>query len=269
MDRRGSRHGSDRFSGVQIMDRRSTLTEDLRSAVAHHELVAVYQPQVDLRTDRIVAAEALCRWQHPALGWVSPAEFIPIAEDVGLIHEIGHFMLEVSCRAAAGWNDLGIEVSVNVSPLQLETEEAFALLVSGLDGLSDCESTLTLEVTETQPILDLAPVAARLRKLQERGLGISIDDFGTGHSSLSQLTDLPASEVKIDQSLVQDVSSETTSTIAVVVRFAHSTGVRVVAEGVESDAQLARIKQLGCDRAQGFLIGRPVPEAEFRALVVA
>lgn len=251
------------------MNRRLTLTEDLRSAVANRQLVAVYQPQLDLHTDRIIAAEALCRWQHPALGPLSPAEFIPIAEESGLIHEIGRFMLEVGCDAAAAWSDLGIEVSVNVSPLQLATDEAFALLVSGLDGLPDCTGALAIEVTETQPILDLPPVAARLRTLQRRGLGISIDDFGTGHSSLSQLTDLPASEVKIDQSLVQDVSSETTSAIAVVVQVAHSTGVRVVAEGVESEAQLARVKHLGCDRAQGFLVGRPVPEAEFRALVVS
>lgn len=251
------------------MDRRSILTGDLGSALPHRELVAVYQPQVDLHTDRIVAAEALCRWRHPTLGVVWPVEFIPIAEEIGIIHEIGRFMLEVGGRAAAAWSDLGVEVSVNVSPLQLETDEAFALLVSGLDSLPDFEGALTLEVTESQPILDLPPVVARLQTLQQRGLGISIDDFGAGHSSLAQLTSLPATEVKIDQSLVQDVSPATSSTIATVVQLAHAAGTRVVAEGVETEAQLHRIMLLGCDRAQGFLIGRPTSEAQFRTLVSA
>lgn len=253
------------------MDRRVILALALHDAVARGDLEVHYQPQIDLASERIVAAEALCRWTHPTLGVVAPAEFIPIAEEEGLIHLLGQVVLDQSCRAVTGWSEAGlhVDVSVNVSPLQLESDEAFTFLESGLECMPERSGAVTLEVTEVLPILDMPPVVERLEQLHSRGVGISIDDFGTGHSSFSQLRSLPATEVKIDQTLIQDGSDEARAIVATVVEIAHRDGIRVVAEGVESREHLEWARELQCDRAQGYLIGWPMPEAEFRALALA
>lgn len=233
---------------------------DLHGAVGRGEIVPFFQPQVDLSTRHTVAVEVLCRWFHPQFGLVSPIDFIPVAEANGAILEIGKFMLEETCRAAAEWHDLGspLGVSVNVSPIQLAQPNFFELLLKNLHRLQLPPQTLTIEITESLPIANLPMVIDRLGSLRDLGLGVSIDDFGTGYSSIAQLQSLPATELKIDQTLVQDNSDETKQLVSAVVGVVRARGIRVVAEGVETEAQLERVLEFGCDRAQGFLFSSPL-----------
>ena len=237
-----------------------SLERDLRGAVDRGEIVAWFQPQVDVISGRVTAVEALARWQHPTQGLVSPMVFIPAAERTGAIHEIGAFMLYEGCRNAARWRSQGyqLDVSVNVSAVQLARPGVFEQLHELLGTFGLPQGTLTIEITESQLIADLRDVAARLARLQSYGLGVSLDDFGTGHSSLSQLQDLPITELKIDRSLIQELTVGG-AMVSVAVALLQERGVRVVAEGVETEEQLERVRGLRCDRAQGFLFGRPMP----------
>ena len=243
----------------------------LQGAVARQEITAWFQPQLSLDAGVIVAAEALCRWTHPVLGSVPPGVFIPVAEETGLIEEIGQFMLEESCRAALEWSQLPtpIEVSVNVSPAQLSTPRFTDELAVELQRLSLVPQALTIEITESLPIDDVPVVVQRLDELRMLGLGVAIDDFGTGHSSLSQLRRLHATELKIDRSLVIDSSAEVARMLREVIDEVHAAGLRVVAEGVETAAQLEHVRALQCDRAQGYLISRPVPKRAIDLLLAA
>lgn len=245
------------------------LASDLYGAVARGEIVAHYQPQIDLATDRIVAAEALARWRHPELGVISPTVFIPIAEDTAIIHSLGRFMIAEVMSTVAGWHaaDIDLEVSVNVSATQLTTIEFFDRLHSDLARFDLAPQAVTIEITESHPVLDTPSIAQRLAQLRQRGLGISIDDYGVGYSSLRQLERMPATELKIDQSLVQDESLEALALMTAVVELAHWRGMRVVAEGVETHEQLERMRELECDRAQGYLLGRPMLQDELEQLV--
>lgn len=245
------------------------LVHDLWGATERGEIVAHYQPQVDLSTGRIVAAEALARWRHPELGLIPPTVFIPIAEETAIIHSLGRFMIESVLHTVASWLHRGIdlEVSVNVSANQLTTLEFYDLLDADLGRLHLAPRSVTIEITESYPILDTPSIAVRLNKLRERGLGISIDDYGVGYSSLQQLERMPATELKIDQSLVQDDSVQALALMTAVVELAHWRGLRVVAEGVETPEQLERVRELECDRAQGYLLGKPMPQEELEALV--
>lgn len=245
------------------------LASDLHGAIARGEIVAHYQPQVDLATGRIVAAEALARWFHPALGLIGPSVFIPIAEETALIHSLGRLMIDEALKTLATWQAHGIdlEVSVNVSATQLTTLEFFDRLDADLAALGLPPNALTIEITETHPVLDTPSIALRLDTLRQRGLGIAIDDYGVGHSSLKQLERMPATEVKLDLSLVQDESVESLALMTAVVELAHWRGLRVVAEGVETAEQLERVRELECDRAQGFLLGMPMAADELAALV--
>lgn len=245
-----------------------SIDTELQGAVGREEIVAYFQPQVDLASGRVAGVEALSRWRHPQRGLVSPVEFIPAAERTGLIHEIGAFMLEEGCRHAARWRGDGhdIDVSVNVSALQLARPDIFDRLHELLQLHTLPYGALTIEITESQIITDLNAVAVRLRVLKGLGLGISLDDFGTGQSSLAQLQDLPITELKIDRSLVQD-DSNAGALIELAVALLQERGVRVVAEGVETAEQLDKVRQLRCDRAQGFLFGRPVPVEELDELL--
>lgn len=232
----------------------------LVGAVARGEISAVFQPQIDVATGGIVGVEALCRWTHPTWGSVPPEEFIAVAEETGLIHEIGHFMAEECCRAFAAWStpEHPVDVSVNVSPVQLETAEFTEWLAGCLADEAPPVGVFTLEITESRPIADVATVLRRLEPLRELGVGIALDDLGIGHASLTQLRRLHGTEVKLDRSLVTDESEDGERTIARVVDIAHRAGIRVVAEGVETTRDLDRVRRLGCDRAQGYLLGRPM-----------
>jgi EAL domain-containing protein (putative c-di-GMP-specific phosphodiesterase class I) len=247
------------------------LDKDLQGAVARGELTAYYQPQIDLGSDQIVAVEVLARWEHPRQGLLPPRDFIPRAEKSGLIHEIGDFMMETGCESGAEWHDdgLDLEVAVNVSAVQL-ADPTF------LGGLSDLLVThampprlLTIEITESQLITDVPNVATRLGELADLGVGISIDDFGTGYSTLSRLRELPFSELKVDQALVRDGDEARLSLVAIMVGLIRDRGVRVVAEGVETFEQLQRVRDFGCERAQGFYVSRPVSKSGIDLLVGA
>jgi EAL domain-containing protein (putative c-di-GMP-specific phosphodiesterase class I) len=242
---------------------------DLRTAIGADQIFATFQPQVDVVSRRVVAGEVLARWQHPDLGVVSPLDFIPLAERTALIDDIGLRMLELGLQAAEGWNtpDIHVGVAVNVSPVQLTTErldEEVERLVarSGLPA-----DTLTLEITESHRILDVPGVAVRLESLRGLGVGVSIDDFGVGYSSMERVEELPISEIKIDISMVQDTTDEGYAAFMEIAEYAHAHSLRLVAEGVETEEQLARVEKLRCDRAQGWLFGQPLDGASFERLV--
>ncbi len=239
------------------------LETDLRRAVRDDELRLVYQPVVDLSTGRVSGLEALVRWYHPLRGSIRPSEFVPVAEQSDLIVELGTWVLRRAMTDAAGWpRGLGAPttVSVNVSPRQL-TLPGFPELVQDLlreTGLAG--SQLCLELTETALVGDIAPVVTALRALRDLDVRLAIDDFGTGHASLSYLTQFPVDTVKIDQSFVAGVATDAGSAAIVggVVAMAHAFGLRVVAEGAETADQLAQLRRLGCESAQGYVLASPM-----------
>lgn len=243
------------------------LRTDLRDAVYGGHITAVYQPQIEVSSGRTVAAEMLSRWNHPRLGPVSPGTFIPLAEEDDLIVELGDSMLGEGSGCAIDWYQRGtpIEVSVNVSAVQLAAARFFERLVERSDYLHLPHGLLTIEITESQVISDMPFVVRRLERLRQLGFNISMDDFGAGHSSVSRLVELPVTEVKLDLSLTQNLSPASTALITAVVKIAAARGLRVVAEGVETRRQLERVRALGCDRAQGYLIAKPMPCDRFEA----
>ncbi len=251
------------------MMERSELENELPGAVERGEITARYQPQVDVRTRGIVAAETLARWEHPSRGMIAPSVFIPIAEESGVIGEIGDHMIALACDAARDWQRAGhdVEVAVNVSATQLRDQEFARRVLATVQAHELEPRLLTIEVTESTEIIDVSAVAERLDWLRSVGMTISVDDFGTGHSSVEQVLDLRASELKIDQSLTQEEGTAARTLLAAVISFAHDKGLRVVAEGIETESQLAQIVELRCDRAQGYLLGRPIAKADFDALL--
>jgi EAL domain-containing protein (putative c-di-GMP-specific phosphodiesterase class I) len=246
------------------------LATDLEGAAARGEIRAQFQPQIDVHTGRIVAVEALARWQHPEFGLVSPDVFIPLAEAHDLIGEIGDFMIDEGSRCAAEWNsaDQRIDVAVNVSPRQLVTLDFLDHLEANLYAHGLAPESLIIEITESLPVSDVPEVSTRLLELSERGLGVSVDDFGTGHTSIEQLRVLPLTEVKIDQSLVRGIDNSR-ELIEEVILVAHERHMRVVAEGVETEEHFSFVRELGCDRAQGYYFGRPMEEWDITRLIEA
>ena len=236
---------------------------DLRAAVERGQLFVEYQPTFDMRDLTMTGVEALVRWRHPERGVVAPGEFIPVAEECGLIGEIGRFVLQEACRQAAAWAAGGrvVPLSVNVSGRQLESDALVgeveeALLDSGLDpGL------LTLELTETVLMHDAEATSRRLHELKRLGVRIAIDDFGTGYSSLAYLRQFPVDALKIDRSFISEVarSPEARALIHTLVQLGRAIGLRTLAEGVEDEAQLAQLQREQCDHGQGFYYSRPLP----------
>ena len=253
---------------------RHSVEEGLRVALARQELVLHYQPKVDLRTGAISGAEALVRWSHPTRGLVPPAQFIPVAEDCGLILPIDNWVLREACRQARAWADAGLcagTIAVNVSAMELRgdhfLEGLFAVLTeTGLDPRS-----LELELTESVLMKNAESAASILQSLRTRGVQVAVDDFGTGYSSLSYLRKFAVDSLKIDQSFVSQITSaeDDMSIVTAVISMARSLKLRVIAEGVETLEQLAFLRSLGCDEAQGFYFSRPVPAQEFVQLLAA
>lgn len=241
-------------------ERGEQLSRDLRGAASRGEIVGLYQPQYDLATMTTVSAEILARWEHPSLGTIAPAEFVAIAEREGLIDEIGEHMFRVACIAAADWQARGwkTEVSINVSLVQFRNPEVVERLLAILRDVDVEPARITVEVTESTAVADVEGAVAALTRLAEAGLTISIDDFGSGNSTEHQVNALPARELKIDQSIVQDESPNGRGALGILVDFAKRRNLRVVAEGVYSDVQLQRLQALGVDRAQGYLLGQPM-----------
>ncbi|SOB89335.1 diguanylate cyclase (GGDEF) domain-containing protein [Stappia indica] len=240
--------------------KRKALEGDLRKALAQDEFRLLYQPQFSLRDLKLTGYEALLRWEHPERGTISPTVFIPIAEDAGLIEEIGAWVLLHACREASRWRDTSLTVAVNISPAQFspgQTEErvAHALKVSGL-----APERLEVEITESLLISDTNAVVKTLTQIRQMGVSVAMDDFGTGYSSLSYLSRFPFDTIKIDRSFVATVGKNPTTDaiIASIVGLGRSLEVTITAEGVEDELQVALLRAAGCDKVQGFLFGKPM-----------
>lgn len=238
------------------------LLQGLHHALALGQLHLVYQPKVDARTLQITATEALLRWQHPQRGTVSPAVFIPLAERHGLIGEIGRWVVEEACRQAAQWRAQGfrMRMAVNISGHQLRQDDFVEHILSTLHAHGIPPGRLTCEITETVAMEDTSHTRQAFERLRQAGLHVSIDDFGTGHSSLASLRRLPAAELKVDRAFVTDLGSSERaySIVQAIVQMARSLGLRVVAEGVETEAQRDALVALGCDELQGYLFAKPM-----------
>ncbi|WP_407518982.1 bifunctional diguanylate cyclase/phosphodiesterase [Methylobacterium oryzisoli] len=249
------------------MQARRTLELDLRGAIARQEFELHYQPQVDAQSGRYDGAEALIRWHHPKRGLVSPAQFIPLAEETGLINAIGEWVLRTACAEARTWPD-SLTVAVNLSPVQVREPRIVAMIRGILAETGLPGSRLEIEITEGTLMQDEERAFAVLRELRAEGIRISMDDFGTGYSSLSTLHRFPFDKIKIDQSFVRRVPDDRDSAAIVraIATLGSSLGIKTTAEGVETDQQSRFIADEGCDQIQGYLISRPVPAARIAAL---
>jgi diguanylate cyclase (GGDEF)-like protein/PAS domain S-box-containing protein len=255
-----------------IAFRRLVLENSLRRAFEREELRLHYQPLVSMHDGTFVGVEALIRWQHPELGLVSPAEFIPLAEETGLIVQLTHWVLRTACAQMKAWHDAGLEldsISVNVSAQRFSTANLpatvrEALASAGLDGKHLC-----IELTESVMMEDAEQTIATMQELKELRVKISIDDFGTGYSSLSYLKRLPIDTLKIDQSFVRHMpaDSDDAAIALLIISMAHNLNLSVVAEGVETEEQMESLRSQKCDVMQGYLISRPVPGAEMTQLL--
>lgn len=254
---------------------RLRLESGLRMAIARREFSLHYQPQIDSRDLRIVGAEALLRWEHPTLGPQSPASFIRVLEDSGLIVEVGHWVIEEACRTCArllaeGRIDVqAFSLSVNISPRQFRQNDFVERVLGSLHKAGLPASLLKLEITEGIVIQQLDDTIARMLRLRQAGVRFAMDDFGTGYSSLTYLKRLPVDSLKIDQSFVRDAPNDSNDAeiVRAIIAMGHSLGLELVAEGVETPQQLALLEEQGCHLYQGYLFSRPVPLDDFIALL--
>ena len=268
---RGTYHFYSSAMHTSVSERFSLETE-LRQAIERNELTLHYQPKTFTSSGYIAGAEALVRWQHPSRGVVAPTSFIEVAEETGLIVPIGEWVLREACRQVTSWLELGlaaVPVAVNLSPAQFRESDLLGRIASVLNETSLDPSYLALEITESMVMYDVVKACEILCCLKELGVRVGIDDFGTGYSALSSLKDVPAHHLKIDRAFIKDLAagSKDIALTRAIIDLAHGLGLTVVAEGVESDEQLAILREQGCDEVQGFLIGQPLPSDKFAALL--
>ncbi len=240
-----------------------SLENKLRRALEREELFLHYQPKVQVRTGRVVGVEALLRWQHPELGLISPTKFIPLAEEMGLIVQVGEWVLRTACRQNKVWQAAGlppIPVAVNISSHQFRHGNLLKTIPNILNESCLDPSYLELELTETSIMVDAKSTITTLNELKKMGLKISVDDFGTGYSSLNYLRQFPIDTLKIDRSFIKDITtiSEDSAITAAIIAMAHRLHLNVIAEGVETEEQLAFLKDYGCDEIQGHLFCKPM-----------
>jgi diguanylate cyclase (GGDEF)-like protein len=251
----------------ELASRRLALETNLRRAIQNEEFLVHYQPRVSVDSLAITGVEALVRWQHPQLGLVSPLEFIPLAEDTGLIVPIGEWVLRHACTQAQEWQERGftpIQMSVNISARQFHDRDLSETVIRILDETGLAAKHLDLEVTESSIMQNAEFAAGVLNRLKSMGVNLSIDDFGTGFSSLASLKRLPIDVLKVDQSFVRDVTTDPddAALVMAIITLAHNLRLRVIAEGVETTEQLRFLQLLRCDEIQGYLFSRPRPAAE-------
>ena len=245
---------------------------NLRRALERDEITVFFQPIVSLASGRIVGAEALVRWNHPRIGMIHPPEFIPLAEETGLIIPLGERVLRLACQQIAAWQTASLpplKVSLNISARQFRQENLPELLQRVLAETGIAAEALEFELTESMVMHDVENAIAMLRELKQIGVTLALDDFGTGYSSLAYLKRFPIDVLKIDRSFVRDIDREADDAAIAhaVIAMAHSLGLQVTAEGVENEAQLALLRQYGCNDFQGYLFSRPVPAEEFSLLL--
>ncbi|CAN5223417.1 hypothetical protein BH10PSE7_BH10PSE7_05090 [soil metagenome] len=251
---------------------RQSIEEGLRRALERQEFALHYQPKIDLRTGVISGAEALIRWTHPTRGLVSPAQFIAIAEDCGLILPIGAWVLREACTQAKAWVDAGFpmtKIAVNVSAMEFRNEDYLSDVSEILEETGFDPGSLELELTESVLMRRAESTAALLQALREKGIKVAIDDFGTGYSSLSYLRKFPVDALKIDQSFIRQISTagDDTTLVVAMIGIARSLKLRVIAEGVETLEEFMFLRAHQCDEAQGYYFGRPVPAEQFAKLL--
>ncbi len=263
------------FFERQQIDRAAQVKQiamDLRRALEENELAVYYQAKVDLRTGEPTGMEALVRWRHPDRGVISPAAFLPVAEQTGLIAPISDWVTREACRQTAIWHKTGLpglKVAVNLSSVQFRRQSVVASITAALEDADLDPSQLEVEITEGVLMGDSEVITETFRWLGAAGISLAVDDFGTGYSSLSYLTRFPLDVVKIDQSFVRAMEGDKSSATIVraVIRLAHLLGMKVVAEGVENTAALMLLRDERCDLGQGWLFGKAVPADEFEAAV--
>ncbi len=250
---------------------RLALESALRHALERREFVLHYQPKIDIATNRIVGVEALLRWNHPDLGMVTPNQFIPLAEETGLIVPIGRWVLRTACAQSAAWRSEGlpgIRIAVNLSARQFSDDGLIADIADAMAEAGVAPEGLELEITESMVMQNPERAVSTLSRLRELGISVSIDDFGTGYSSLGYLKRFPIDNVKIDRSFIKDLPHDTddAAITRAVIAMAQSLRIRVVAEGVETREQLEFLRDHQCDECQGYFVSRPLPPSEFALL---
>jgi diguanylate cyclase (GGDEF)-like protein len=256
-----------------IVNDRAALEQDLREALRLQQFSLYYQPQI-MGEDRLTGAEALLRWQHPQRGMVSPADFIPLAEETGLILPLGHWVLQTACRQLAAWADhsatAGLSIAVNVSARQLHQSDFVEQVLAALQEAGANPGLLKLELTESLLVSNIESTIVKMAALKSRGVGFSLDDFGTGYSSLTYLKRLPLDQLKIDQGFVRDIliDPNDAAIAKMVIALATSLGLGVIAEGVELQGQRDFLARQGCHAYQGYLFSRPLPIDAFEAFVL-
>jgi len=244
----------------------------LRKALQNEELEVYYQPKLDIALDRICSIEALVRWNHPTRGQISPAEFVNVAEQSGLISELGSFVLQTACEQTQYWQKKGLgqlNVAVNLSPRQIHESDLKSLIQHALDTTLIPPENLELELTESTIMEDTRSALRCLNDLKSMGLKISVDDFGTGYSSLSYLKELPVDTLKIDRSFVlgMETSQAQVAIVKAIIVLGHSLNLKIVAEGVENEAQLALLREYDCDLIQGYLVSKPLAAIDMETLL--
>ena len=245
----------------ELSNARLTIERELRWALTNGDLRVCYQPQVNAITEKIVGFEALVRWEHPQNGLVYPSDFIPVAEETGLILEVGNFVLETACADLQRWRESGLEnvrVSINFSAPQVDQDDFIDRIVETMARYDTPGNCLEVEITENIIMTDMSQVILKLRRLAELGIKVAVDDFGTGYSSLSYLQQFPINTLKIDKSFVGsiEVNEGGTSIVNAIVAMAQGLNLNLIAEGVETDPQLEYLRKLGCEEIQGWLFGK-------------
>ena len=256
---------------VRAVERQS-VEQDMRHALKRHDFTLHYQPIINLESGAINGVEALIRWEHPTRGFIPPLQFIPVAEDSGLIMPIGAWVLREACSQAKAWKDASlptITMAINVSAMQFQNEGFIEGLFAILDETGLDPKSLELEVTESVLMKHANLATSVLQTLRNRGIRVSVDDFGTGYSSLNYLRKFPLDALKIDHSFVREVTnrSDGACIVSAIISMARSLRLQVIAEGVETPAELAFLKAEGCNEAQGYLFSRPVSAEQLTLLL--